>query len=97
MLDLIVGYWVSQLVFVAAKLGLADVLAKRAMTPEEIAKKTGADASAMRRVLRALASAGVFAERNGRFSSTPLAATLRSDRPDSMRDFALMMIEEYNW
>ncbi len=98
MLDLIIGYWVSQLVFVAAKLGLADLLAEGSRTPVELAKATGTEVSSLKRVLRALASVGVFAERTGgRFALTPLAATLRSDRPDSMRDFALMMIEGYNW
>jgi hypothetical protein len=98
MLDLIVGYWVSQLVHVAAKLGLADLLAKRARTPADLARATGTNPQHLHRVLRALASVGVFAERaDGRFALTPLAATLRGDRPDSMRDFALMMVEGYNW
>lgn len=98
MLDLITGYWVSQLVHVAAKLGLADLLKDGPRTPAELARKVGVDAQRLQRMLRALASVGVFAERGGgRFALTPLGATLRGDRPDSMRDFALMMVEEYNW
>jgi len=99
MLGLISGYWISQLVFVVAKLGVADVLAKRGpSTPEVIAKRVGAHAPFLGRALRALASVGVFAEgAAGRFRLTPLAQTLRSDRPGSLRSFALMMVDDYNW
>jgi hypothetical protein len=98
MLDLVTGYWVSQLVFVAAKLGIADVLARGPLPPDEIAKRVGAQPHALRRLLRALASRGVFAETaNGRFKLTPLAETLRAGRPGSLRDFALMVVEDYGW
>lgn len=98
MLGLITGYWVSQLLFVVASLGIADLLARRPSTAEQLAKRTGARASALARVLRALASVGVFAERaDGRFRLTPLAQTLRTDRPGSLRDFARMMVDDYNW
>jgi hypothetical protein len=98
MLGLITGYWVSQLVLVAANLGLADLLAKGPRTVEELARKTGTHAPFLRRVLRALASVGVFAETgSGRFRSTPVAATLRGGVPGSLRDFARMMVDDYNW
>jgi len=98
MLDLITGYWSSQLVFVAARLGLVDALATRPLTPEALAKRVGAHAPSLRRVLRALASLGVVAETTGgRFRLTSLGATLRSGQPGSLRDFALMMIDDYNW
>jgi hypothetical protein len=98
MLGLITGYWVSQLVFVAANLGIADLLAKGPRKVENLARKTGVHAPFLRRVLRALASVGVFAETSdGRFRSTPLAATLRSGVPGSLRDFARMMVDDYNW
>lgn len=98
MLAHITGYWVSQLVFVAAKLGIAEQLARGPRTPEALAKKVGADAGALRRVLRALASIGIFAETpRGTFKLTPLAATLREGAPGSLKHFALMMVEGYNW
>src|SRR5262249_13016420 len=82
----------------AAKLGLADELARRPLTPAPLAKRVGAHAPALRRLLRALASIGVFAETaDGRFRLTPSAATLRSDAPASLRPFALMMVDAYNW
>src|SRR5687768_4577017 len=86
MLDHITGYWVSQMIFVAAKLGIADVLAKGPKTAAAIAEQVGAHAPFMHRVLRTLASVGVFAETpNGRFRLTPAAATLRSGVPGSDR------------
>jgi hypothetical protein len=98
MLGHITGYWLSQMVFVAARLGVADVLARGPRTPAAIAKRVGADPVALRRVLRALASVGIFAEtKDGRFRLTPTAATLRSDVPGSLRSFALMMVDDYNW
>lgn len=98
MLGHITGYWISQLVFVAARLGLADALAKGPLSAAVLAKRVGAQAPALHRVLRALASVGVFAETaDGRFRLTPAAATLRRDVPGSLRSFAMMMVDEYNW
>ncbi len=98
MIDLICGYWVSQLVFVAARLKLADALADKPLTPEALAGRVGANAENLYRLLRALASVGVFAELpDGRFRLTPLAQMLRSDTKGSLRDFALMIIDDYHW
>jgi hypothetical protein len=98
MLGLVTGYWVSQLVFAVATLGIADLVAKGPKTVEELARRTGTKAPFLRRALRALASVGVFAETaDGRFRSTPLAATLRSGVPGSLRDFARMIADDYNW
>lgn len=98
MLDLICGYWVSQLVFVAVRLKLADALADKPLTAAVIAGRVGANAAFLYRVLRALASVGVFAELpDRRFRLTPLAQTLRSDSAGSLRDFALHNIDDYMW
>ena len=98
MLGMIAGYWVSQMILVAARLGVADALARGPLTAEAIAKRVGAHAPHLRRLLRALASQGVFAEgAGGKFRLTPLAQTLRSDRPGSLRDFARMSVDDYNW
>ena len=62
MLNLIIGYWVSRLIYVAAKLELADHLNDGPRTVEELAMAAGVQAPALYRVLRALASVGVFEE-----------------------------------
>jgi hypothetical protein len=98
MLGLATGYWVSQLVYVAAELGIADALARGPATPAAVARKVKAHAPSIHRLLRALASVGVFAETgDGRFRLTPAAATLRSDVPGSLRSFVRMMVADYNW
>ena len=98
MLQFITGYWVSKLVYVAARLNLADHLREGPRSAEQLASKVGAEPKRVMRCMRALASVGIFAQGgDGRFESTPLSETLCSDRPDSMRDFALMMIESHNW
>ena len=96
MLNLIIGYWVSRLIYVAAKLELADRLKDGPRSVEELATAAGVQPPALYRVLRALASVGVFAETKGRrFKLTLLAATLRTGVPGSMRAFAMMIVENY--
>src|SRR5207244_8111365 len=90
MLQRISGFWVSQMILVAAKLGLADQVKDQPKTIAELAEAVGAHAPSLYRVLRGLASVGVFTEdEQGRFASTPLAETLRRDAPGSMRAFAM--------
>lgn len=91
MRQLLNGYRVTQILSVAARLGLADLLTNGPRTVDELAAATGTQASALYRILRALASVGVFAETAipRQFTLTPLAATLRADHPQSERDHAL--------
>ena len=78
--QLIRGYWVTQAIYVVAELGVADLLADGPRTPTELAHATGTTSDLLYRVLRALASIGIFfEEEDGRFRLTPLAATLRSE------------------
>jgi hypothetical protein len=95
LVQLMTGYWVSQSLYVAAKLGIADLLANGPQTVEQLAAGTQAHAASLRRVLRALASVGIFTETSpGAYSLTPLAALLRTGTPDSMRALAIMYAEE---
>ena len=89
LLPLINGYWVTQAIAVAAELGIADLLADGAKGPEQLAGRSGADPDALHRVLRFLASCGVFKEDSaGRFDLTPTAGLLQSDVAGSLRAFA---------
>jgi hypothetical protein len=95
LLQMMTGYWVSQALYVAAKLGVADLLADGPRPVEALAAATQTDTLSLRRVLRALASVGVFTEaRPGTFALTPLAALLQTRTPDSMRALAIMYAEE---
>src|SRR5689334_25074841 len=74
LLQLITGFWLSQAIFVAAKLGIADLLAGGPKSVSELAHRTATNEQALYRVLRALANAGIFAEEAPRqFRLTPLA------------------------
>jgi hypothetical protein len=86
LLRMIRGFQVTQVIYVAAKLGIADLLADGAKSSSELAVTTGAHAPSLYRVLRALASLGIFAEdEHGRFALTPLAQLLRTGVPGSLR------------
>lgn len=90
------GYWVSMPLHLAAKLGIADLIAGGTKSVDDLARKTGTHAQSLYRLLRALASVGVFAEQGERnFVLTPLAELLRSDAPNSMRSVLIMMGEEH--
>jgi hypothetical protein len=79
---LVFGYRVSQATGVAAELGIADLLASGPRSADELAAATGVHGSARYRVLRLLASEGVFAEtEDGRFVLTPMVEALRGDVP----------------
>jgi Dimerisation domain len=98
LMDLITGKWASQAVFVAAKLGIADMLKDGPRECDEIARANQVDAGALYRVLRALASLGVFAEiGERRFALTPMAEHLRSDVPGSLLGLASMSGEDLFW
>jgi SAM-dependent methyltransferase len=78
--QLIRGYWTTQAIFVAAELRIADLLADGPKSPDELGQQAGVKGDMLYRVLRALASIGIFAEdADGRFTLTPLAETLRGD------------------
>ena len=89
-LDMIYSGWVSQAVYVAAKLGVADALAGEAKTSADVAAALEADPDAVHRLLRGLASLGLVVERDDRvFELTALGAHLRSGTEGSLRSCAL--------
>lgn len=91
------GYWVSQIIYVASKLGLADLLKDGPKQTDELAKATDTHAQTLYRLLRALSSLGLLTEdENGRFALTPLGAPLQ-DGPGSVRAMALHLGEDASW
>lgn len=94
--QLIVGSWVTQAIYVAAELGIADVLAAGPRTAGELARETGAHGASLHRLMRALASIEIFREdERGRFALTPLGTLLGSDAPGSKRSLARMAGAEF--
>jgi hypothetical protein len=95
---LVNGYQASQAIHVAAVLGIADLLAGGARDAADLAAATGADAGALYRLLRALASLGVLHEdEGGRFSLTALGDGLRSDAEAPIGGWAAMIGRPYHW
>jgi hypothetical protein len=98
MFQFVTGYWVTQLMGTAARLGLADRLEAGPLAVTDLATKVGANADALYRVMRACTAVGVFAEQPGRtFANTPLSQTLRANVPGSMRDFAIAQSSAGHW
>lgn len=91
------GSWITQGISVAAELGIADLLVAEPQTVQELAKKTQTQSGSLYRLMRALASVGIFTEdNNGKFSLTSRADMLRSDIDGSERSFAIMMGAEFH-
>src|SRR6266516_4600201 len=80
------GYLYAAALRVAVRLSLAEALVEGPRTPQELAEQTGASADRLRRVVRLLATRGVFREdEDGAIHLTPAANLLRADAPASVR------------
>ncbi len=98
MLQMANAYRVSQAIHVAAKLGIADLLVEGAKSIPVLAEATQTHPRSLYRLLRSLASMGIFAETEiGDFELTARAATLQSDVPGSLRDYAIVAGESWHW
>src|SRR5688500_7919637 len=98
LLQMVTGHYVARGIYVAAKLKLADHIGRGVTASEELARATKTDATSLYRLLRALASIGIFEEQaNERFALTPMADLLRSNVSGSLNAFAIMVGEEHHW
>ena len=88
--QMITGYYISQAIYVAAKLGIADWLKDGPRSYDALAQATGKHAPSLYRLLRLLVSAGLFAEQeDGYFTLTPMGTYLQAEMPGSLRAVAL--------
>jgi hypothetical protein len=86
---MITGFRLSAALNVAADLGISDLLADGPRTVADLAAATTTDEDTLHRLLHALATVGVYEERqDGRFALTELGEGLRSDVPGSLRPLA---------
>ena len=93
MLNLIGGFWIARSIYLAAQIGVADAFDEQPKTIAQLAAATNTEPRSLYRLLRALASVGIFTEVSDHcFALTPLGATLKSDSPDSMRYAALAQL-----
>lgn len=95
--ELTCGYWISQCIAVAARLGVADLLKSGSKSVQDLAAATETQVRPLYRLLRALAGFGIFAEGpNGYFNLTPMAELLETS-PHSLRGWAILLGYETNW
>src|SRR5262245_5341394 len=88
------GYVVSTALQLAVQVGVADHLADGPRTAQELAAATGTNEDALCRVLRLLASVGIFTEVQPKtFALTPPADVLRKDAPHSIHDTVVFIAD----
>jgi hypothetical protein len=98
LMQMATGYAVSSALYTVTKLGIADLLKNGAKSTRELAHDCGANEDALYRLLRALASVGVFSESSPRvFELTAVGEPLRADREDSFRDMVLWMSDRFHF
>ena len=87
--QMIVGKWISQALGAIVEIGVPDQLAKGARHCRDMAREAGVSEDGLYRLLRALASVGLFAESaDRRFRLTGMGQLLRSDHPKSVAGYA---------
>ncbi len=92
------GFMLTQALAVAAELDIASHVASEPQSASRLARLTGSNEDALFRLLRYLASFGVFAIGDDRLvTNTPLSETLCGDRPDSVRNWAILGGRTYRW
>ncbi|MFH8533800.1 methyltransferase [Streptomyces tendae] len=98
LMEMISGYWTTQILRATAELSLADHVAAGVTTAEGIAGLEDSDPQATFRLLRAAASLGLFADAGeGRFRLTETGTLLRKDVPGSFRDMAVLQGSPLHW
>jgi len=94
LMKFIVGKWISKPIYVAAELGIADMLAEGPKNIEELAQASQSHTPSLCRMMRALASVGIFFETKGkRFELTPMAEYLKTG---AMRSIALLFNSDWS-
>ena len=94
LMNFIVGKWISKPIYAAAELGIADMLTEGPKTVQELAQLSQSHAPSLYRMMRALASVGIFSEvEEKRFELTPMADLLKNG---AMRSIALMFNSDWS-
>ncbi|HEX5424832.1 MAG TPA: methyltransferase [Candidatus Acidoferrales bacterium] len=89
--------WTARCLHVVAELGIADLIGDRPQSTDALAKGSGTQPQALYRVLRLLASVGIFEWNDGAWRHTDASRLLRSDYPGSLRDYVRMLGRPWFW
>jgi hypothetical protein len=96
LIQMAMGHWVSRIVYLAARLALADHLADGPKTADELAGPTGTHAPSLYRLMRTLANLGIMTEGpNRRFALTPVGEALKTGAPGAARATVLTMASDW--
>src|SRR6516162_11443474 len=94
--QMIDGYWVTQIIYVASRLGIADLLDDRPRAIDVLAKSTGTHEPSLHRLMRALTGLGVFRQaENGEYQNTALGCCLVTGSPGALRARTILSGEEW--
>jgi hypothetical protein len=94
MMQFILGKWISKPIYVAVKLEIPDILGKKNMSIENLAKHTDTRPDTLYRMMRALAGMGIFTETQTRvFKNTPLSECLMEGK---LKSAALMFLSPWH-
>jgi hypothetical protein len=96
LVQLLFGKQLTASLSAIARLGVADHMGSDPVAVDELAAKTGAHAPSLFRVMRMLASLGVFKQSGQTFALAPVGELLRTDAPNSLRYMALMLGDEWS-
>lgn len=91
LVEISAGYWLPRALHVVADLGVADALDEQPRSAAYLAGQVGSDADALNRLLRLLASHGVFDRFDGLYVHNAHSRALRSDHPHSMRAYVRLV------
>ena len=96
--QMVIGKWISQAIGTVVQIGIPDELRNGARRCGELARKADVSEDGLYRLLRALASVGLFTEgADRRFKLTPMGQLLRSDHPQSAAGYARFMAHDSTW
>ncbi|HVZ31274.1 MAG TPA: methyltransferase, partial [Polyangiaceae bacterium] len=97
LLELMRGYRQPQALYVAVQLGIADRIGSEPTSADELANATGSHSRSLTRLLRALASSGVFIETApGMFAHSPMSELLKRAHPNSRVPSVLFLGAAYS-
>ena len=96
--QMVIGKWISQALGAIVEIGVPDQLKKGARQCRDLAREAGVSEEGLYRLLRALASIGLFSESaDRRFRLTGKGQLLRSDHPESLAGYARFVAHDSTW
>ncbi len=96
--NMFLGFMKSQLIYVAVKLDLAEALEDGPKSVHDLALRVRAEENSLMRLLRALASLGIFSlGEDSMVSLTPMAGVLSINSQYSLKKYILLFADVSRW